>query len=312
MHRLAKLSLANRSVVALITIIIAIFGLISVGALKQELIPSFETPQAAIVTTYPGASPEVIDKQVSQPIESAVRALDGLVTSSSTSQSNVSIVRVEFDYGTSTAKVKENLNAALASLTLPSEASAKVLSGSFDSVPVLALGVSANSGNNEAVGKILADTATPLLSSVSGVRDVTVTGVVEKRINLELKQSVLTANGLTSQSITSALQANGFVIPAGTIDDSKGSISVEVGTPVNSLAAFKALPLIGSKTTVTTTKAPSFTGIPSGMTGQIPPGFKLPTTATSTPTVSSSISAPRPWKWGAGWSAIPWVHRPSR
>ena len=291
MHRLAKLSLANRSVVALITIIIAIFGLISVGALKQELIPSFETPQAAIVTTYPGASPEVIDKQVSQPIESAVRALDGLVTSSSTSQSNVSIVRVEFDYGTSTAKVKENLNAALASLTLPSETSAKVLSGSFDSVPVLALGVSANSGNNEAVGKILADTATPLLSSVSGVRDVTVTGVVEKRINLELKQSVLTANGLTSQSITSALQANGFVIPAGTIDDAKGSISVEVGTPVNSLAAFKALPLIGSKTTVTTTKTPSFAGIPAGMTGQIPPGFKLPTAATSAPTVSSSISA---------------------
>jgi HAE1 family hydrophobic/amphiphilic exporter-1 len=290
-YRLAKLSLANRSVVALITIIIAIFGLISVGSLKQELIPSFETPQAAIVTTYIGASPEVVDKQVSQPIESAVRALDGLVTSSSTSQSNVSVVRVEFEYGTSTAKVKENLNSALASLTLPTEASAKVLSGSFDSVPVLALGVSANNGDKESIGKILADTATPLLSSISGVRDVTVTGVVEKRINLELKQSVLTANGLTSQSITSALQANGFVIPAGTIDDTKGTISVEVGTPVNSLAAFKALPLIGSKTTVTQTKTPAVSGIPSGMTGQLPPGFKIPTGATSTPTVSTSISA---------------------
>jgi HAE1 family hydrophobic/amphiphilic exporter-1 len=289
-HRLAKLSLANRSVVALITIIIAIFGLISVGALKQELIPSFETPQAAIVTTYPGASPEVIDKQVSEPIESAVRALDGLVTSSSTSQSNVSIVRVEFDYGTSTAKVKESLNSALATLSLPADAKAKVLSGSFDSVPVIALGVSANSGNNEAIGKILADTATPLLSSVPGVRDVTISGVVEKRINLKLKQSVLTANGLSAQSITSALQANGFVIPAGTIDDNKGSISVEVGTPVNSLAAFKALPLIGSKTTVTSSPSvPSSTGLPSGFSGQIPSGFKIPTT--STPSVSTSITA---------------------
>jgi hydrophobic/amphiphilic exporter-1 (mainly G- bacteria), HAE1 family len=289
-HRLAKLSLANRSVVALITIIIAIFGLISVGALKQELIPSFETPQAAIVTTYPGASPEVIDKQVSEPIESAVRALDGLVTSSSTSQSNVSIVRVEFDYGTSTAKVKESLNSALATLSLPADAKAKVLSGSFDSVPVIALGVSANSGNNEAIGKILADTATPLLSSVPGVRDVTISGVVEKRINLKLKQSVLTANGLSAQSITSALQANGFVIPAGTIDDNKGSISVEVGTPVNSLAAFKALPLIGSKTTVTSSPSiPSSTGMPSGFSGQLPSGFKIPTT--STPSVSTSITA---------------------
>ena len=298
MHRLAKLSLANRSVVALITIIIAIFGLISVGALKQELIPSFETPQAAIVTTYPGASPEVIDKQVSEPIESAVRALDGLVTSSSTSQSNVSIVRVEFDYGTSTAKVKESLNSALASLTLPSEASAKVLSGSFDSVPVLALGVSANSGNNEAIGKILADTATPLLSGVSGVRDVTVSGVTEKRINLKLKQSVLTANGLSAQSITSALQANGFVVPAGTIDDNKGTISVEVGTPVNSLAEFKALPLIGSKTTVTSSPStsagsgiPSGFKIPAGFSGQIPSGFKLPSTTTAAPTTSTSVTA---------------------
>ena len=298
MHRLAKLSLANRSVVALITIIIAIFGLISVGALKQELIPSFETPQAAIVTTYPGASPEVIDKQVSEPIESAVRALDGLVTSSSTSQSNVSIVRVEFDYGTSTAKVKESLNSALASLSLPSEASAKVLSGSFDSVPVLALGVSANSGNNEAIGKILADTATPLLSGVSGVRDVTVSGVTEKRINLKLKQSVLTANGLSAQSITSALQANGFVVPAGTIDDNKGTISVEVGTPVNSLAEFKALPLIGSKTTVTSSPStsagsgiPSGFKIPAGFSGQIPSGFKLPSTTTAAPTTSTSVTA---------------------
>ncbi|MFM6939290.1 MAG: efflux RND transporter permease subunit, partial [Rhodoluna sp.] len=292
MHRLAKLSLANRSVVALITIIIAIFGLISVGSLKQELIPSFETPQAAIVTTYPGASPEVIDNQVSQPIESAVRALDGLVSSSATSQSNVSIVRVEFDYGTSTAKVKESLNSALASLTLPSEATAKVLSGSFDSVPVIALGVSANNGDNEAIGKVLADTATPLLSSVAGVRDVTISGVVEKRINLALKQSVLTANGLSAQSITSALQANGFVIPAGTIDDNKGSISVEVGTPVNSLAAFKALPLIGSKTTTTTSSTsgmPSGFQIPSGFSGQIPSGFKIPSTSStqSTTTVTA-------------------------
>ena len=73
MFRLAKLSLGNRAVVALATIVVAIFGVVSLGALKQELIPSFETPQAAIVTTYPGASPQVIDSQVSSPLEDAVR-----------------------------------------------------------------------------------------------------------------------------------------------------------------------------------------------------------------------------------------------
>ncbi len=283
MHRLAKLSLANRSVVALITAIVAIFGFVSLGALKQELIPSIETPQAAIVTTYIGASPEVIDKQVSQPIEAAVRALDGLVSSTTTSQSNISVLRVEFEYGTATSKVTEKLNAALASVTLPADASAKVLSGSFDSVPIIALGVSANDGDNEKLGKTLEDVAKPLFSSVSGVRDVTVAGVVEKRINLTFNQAALSANGLSQQSVVSALQANGFVLPAGTIEDSKGSISVEVGTAINSIADLKSLPLIGTKTTVTSTtpSIPSIPGMPSGI--QIP----------SIPSVSTSSTAVR-------------------
>jgi HAE1 family hydrophobic/amphiphilic exporter-1 len=138
MFRLAKLSVANRSVVALITFIVAIFGFVSLGALKQELIPSFETPQAAIVTTYVGASPEVIDQQVSQPIESAVRQLDKLTSSTSTSQSNISIVRVTFDYGVKTADVKAALESAVAGVDLPSEAKTDVISGSFDSVPIIA------------------------------------------------------------------------------------------------------------------------------------------------------------------------------
>ena len=287
MHRLAKLSLANRSVVALITAIIAVFGFVSLGSLKQELIPSIETPQAAIVTTYIGASPEVIDKQVSQPIDTAVRALDGLVSSTTTSRSNISIVRVEFDYGTSTAKVTEKINAALASVNLPSDASARVLSGSFDTVPIIVLGVSADNGDNEALEKIFADIARAEFSGISGVRDVAVSGVVEKRVNLKFNQSVLTANGLSSQSVISALQANGFVIPAGTIDDGNGTISVEVGTPVNSLADFKNLPLIGSKTTVSspTTGFPT-SGFP---TGSIPGGITIPTS----PTVNTSVTALR-------------------
>ena len=270
MHRLAKLSLNNRSVVALSTAIIAIFGFISLGSLKQELIPSFETPQAAVVTTYIGASPEVIDKQVSQVIDNAMRQQDGLVSSTTTSQANISIVRVEFEYGTSTAQVKEKVAAALASVssTLPANATAKQLSGSFDSVPIIALGVKPNDGDLDALSVKLEDIAVPALSDISGVREVSLTGTKEKRINLELKQGVLTANGLSQQSIVSALQANGFVVPAGTIDDSKGSISVEAGTPVNSLEDFKKLPLIGSKTSTTTTTPQ----IPSSVLGQLGAG----------------------------------------
>lgn len=249
MFRLAKKSLANRAVVALATIIVAIFGIVSLGGLKQELIPSFETPQAAIVTTYPGASPQVIDAQVSGPLEDAVRQLDGLVSTSATSQNNLSVLRVEFDYGTSTAKVKENLAAAVASVEskLPAGASAQVISGSFDSVPIISLGIS--SPDNAKIGKLLEDVAPTLFGGISGVRDVAVAGIEEKRVNLKLDNFSMARYGLSQQTIVSALKSNGFIVPAGSIVDSQGSISVEVGTPVDSVASFKALPLTGTSTT---------------------------------------------------------------
>ena len=269
MHRLAKLSLANRSVVALITIIITVFGVISLGSLRQELFPSIEVPQAAIVTTYPGASPTVVDSQISVPIENAVRTLDGVSSTSTTSQANISIVRVSFDYGTTSAQVKERLNGAVTGLsTLPSSVTPSVLSGSLDSIPIVALGVSAKNGNNAALGKIIADVANPILTPIDGVRDVTISGIVTKRINLQLKESVLKANNLTQQSIVTALQSNGFVLPAGSINDSKGQLTIQVGTAVESLKAFKALPLI---TTSTSTSFPTSTGTGSA-TGGFPTG----------------------------------------
>ena len=249
MHRLARLSLANRSVVALITVIIAIFGVISLTSLRQELFPSIEVPQAAIVTVYPGASPTVVDTQISKPIEAAVRGLDGESSTGTTSQANMSIVRVSFAYGTTTAQVKERLNSAVTGLTgLPAGVTPKVISGSLDSIPVVALGVSSNTGNNEQLSKTISDVATPIFTAVSGVGTVSIDGIIQKRVNLKLKQSVLKANGLSQQSIVTALQTNGIVIPAGVVNDSKGQLNIQVGTPVESIADFKALPLISVST----------------------------------------------------------------
>ena len=244
MHRLARLSLANRSVVALITVIIAGFGVFSLSSLRQELLPSFETPQAAITTVYPGASAEVIDKQVSQKIEAQVRTLDGLVTTSSTSQNNLSIVRVEFNYGTTSDKIKTDLNSVIASVesSLPTTAKAKVVVGSFDSVPIISLGIS--SDDNEKLGPILTDVAPSVFSGIAGVRDVTVAGDKVKRINLKLDNALLAKNGLSQQSIVTALQQSGFVLPAGSIHDSQGEVTLQIGTPVESIDALKNIALV--------------------------------------------------------------------
>jgi HAE1 family hydrophobic/amphiphilic exporter-1 len=250
LFRLATASLANRSVVGLLTVLIVASGLLSLTSLKQELLPSFEVPQASIVTPYPGASPEIVDAQISSLIEDEVRTLNNLVTVRSTSSANLSVVRVEFDFGTTTATVEEELNRVIANLkdSLPSDVSSRVISGSFDSVPIIVLSVASTTGDNDALAEILADVATPILSQVPGIQEITVAGAKKKEITLDLKAKVLRENGLSQQSIVDALRANGFIIPAGSITDTQGELQIEVGTNVNSLKAFKKLPLISSST----------------------------------------------------------------
>ena len=261
MFRLSTVSLANRSVVGLLTIILTVAGLISLGSLKQELLPSFEVPQASIVTSYPGASPEVVDAQVSSIIEDEARILKNLVNVTSTSRANVSVVRVEFDFGVSTAQVEEELNRVVANVqdSLPADVEPRVISGSFDSVPIIVLSVASTTGDNEAISEILEDIAVPILSQVPGIQEITVAGGKKKQITLDLKTGVLAANGLSQTSITDALRANGFILPAGSITDSEGELQIEIGTNVNSVEDFENLPLVASAT--------SFAQLPGGLTG---------------------------------------------
>ncbi len=247
MFILSKLSLANRAVVALITVIIAAFGFLSLGSLKQELIPSIEIPSAAIVTSYPGASPEVVDDQVSVPIENAVLGLEDLESTTVTSTTGLSVIRVSFEYGTTAAEATERLNNAISKVqgSLPEGAEPNVLSGSFDSVPIIILAVSANDGDNEAIGRELEQSAPSIFQQVDGVRDIAVSGAVSKQLNLTLNQFRLASTGLTQRDIATALTANGLVLPVGTLTDEDGSIAIQMGSAVNTVEAIEALPLVG-------------------------------------------------------------------
>ena len=246
MSILSKLSLKNRSVVALVTLIVAAFGFISVGGLKQELIPSIEIPSAAIVTSYPGASPEVVDSQVSSPIEQAVIGLEGVESTTVTSTTGLSVLRVSFAFGTTSDQATEKLNGVLSDLEglLPTDAEPRIISGSFDSVPIIVLAISDNNGDNERIGKKLEEVAPTLFQKVDGIREVAVSGAKEKRINLTLNQAALAAAGLSQRDIISAINANGLVLPVGSITDSEGSVSVQVGNAVDTVALFESLPLV--------------------------------------------------------------------
>lgn len=118
---------------------------------------------------------------------------------------------------------------------MPQDAEPQVLSGSFDSVPIIVFAVAANDGDNEAIGRELEQSAPSIFQQVDGVRDVAVSGAVSKQINLTLNQPRLASAGLTQRDIATALTANGLVLPVGTLTDEKGSIAIQMGSAVNTV-----------------------------------------------------------------------------
>src|SRR5690606_3792854 len=111
--RLARLSLANRAVVALATIAIFAFGALSLTSLKQELIPSLELPAGAVVAVYPGASPEVVEQNVTEPLEAAAQTVEGIESLSSSASTGMSMTTVEFEYGTDMDAATQRLTTAV-------------------------------------------------------------------------------------------------------------------------------------------------------------------------------------------------------
>lgn len=156
MQSLARFSPANRALIALVTIFVLAFGLLSTGALKQELIPSLQLPVAAVITTYAGASPAVVDEQISRSLSDAVKGVTGLEKVTSTASSGTSVVTVQVKYGTDLDKVPSQLQTAVNRLqgTFPDGVDSQVIAGSFDDFPVIQLAVSSDLSSQELAPKL--------------------------------------------------------------------------------------------------------------------------------------------------------------
>src|SRR5690606_36331814 len=140
---LARFSLANRALVALATVLAVLGGLWATTTLKQELIPPLDLPVVGAVTTYPGASPEVVEQQVSDVVEQAAGVVAGLEGTTSTSSAGSSVVLLELAYGTDVTNVQQEFQAAITRLdpALPASADTQVISGGIDDRPAVPLAV---------------------------------------------------------------------------------------------------------------------------------------------------------------------------
>ncbi|MCX2846470.1 efflux RND transporter permease subunit [Curtobacterium flaccumfaciens] len=266
MHLLSVFSLRNRALIALVTIVVAVFGGIALSSLKQELIPSVEFPQVAIVSAYPGATPEVVSNDVSTKIEQAIQVVPDLESTSATSSTGQSVVSASFQYGSNLASAEDKIQTAVNALSLPDSVQTQIVTGSFDDLPVLQVAVSA-SGNQEQLVDRLQASAIPDLEKLDGVRQADVFGNPGRRVVITPNQDELAARGLTQTAISDALDDNGTLIPGGTITEDGSTLSVQTGERIASLEDIRALPLTSSSSSSGSSGSSGSDGSGSGAAG---------------------------------------------
>ncbi|ADD42842.1 efflux RND transporter permease subunit [Stackebrandtia nassauensis] len=240
MTRLARLSLANRSLVIMIAVVLTGIGAYVIPQLKQQLFPSLSLPMATVASGYAGASPQIVEEQVTKPIENSLKNLDGAEEVTSTSSEGMSQVRVAFDYDRESDEIVSDIQEAVNKVEaeLPDDVEPRVIAGSTDDIPVVALAVSNGDDSDDGEAKLLdklETTVVPELESVDNVKEAQVTGARAEQVTITPDTEEMTKKGLSPTAIPTALEANGVSVPAGTLTEGDKSMSVQVGESLKSV-----------------------------------------------------------------------------
>lgn len=204
------------------------FGLIAANRLGVDQLPNPNIPVVAIFTSYPGASPEVVDKQVTQVIEGGISNLAGITNINSNSSSGSSRVILQFGTGTDQNAVANQVGAQVSALarSLPSGVNAPTVR-TFDPTasPILEFGLSGGGASLAEVYDYAQNTLTNVLQRIDGVANVTLTGGLNRQFQVLLDPSRLQYYNLTPQQVTQAITSGAVNQPIGSITRAGNTLS---------------------------------------------------------------------------------------
>ncbi|MEU6445756.1 efflux RND transporter permease subunit [Streptomyces sp. NPDC046979] len=246
MSWLSRFSLAQRALIGLMSIVALVFGAIAIPQLKQQLLPTIELPMVSVLAPYQGASPDVVEKQVVEPIEDSLEAVDGISGVTATASEGNAVIMASFDYGPNTqqlvADVQQAVNRARAQL--PDDVDPQVISGSTDDIPTVVLAVTSDE-DQQALADRLDRTVVSELKDIDGVAQVTVDGVRDVEVTVTPDPAKLGAAGVSPQVLAQSLQAGGATVPAGSFDEDGANRTVQVGGGFTSLKQIQDLMVTG-------------------------------------------------------------------
>lgn len=188
---LSKFSVKKPYTVLVGVILILVLGFMSLRSMSTDLLPDMELPYALVITTYPGASPEEVESAVTKPVEQAMASISNMKEVSSISNSNVSLVVLEFNEGadmnTATIDMRESLDNVSAQWS-DSIGNPTIMKINPDMMPIMVSAVDWDGKDEFELTEQLETVLLPDIESVEGVASVTTSGEVEKQIQVIIQQ----------------------------------------------------------------------------------------------------------------------------
>ena len=220
----------NPVTTALVFIAMAIFGVFSLINISLDRFPKFDANVIMVMSSYPGASAEDIETNLTKVLENTLNGVSDLKDITSTSKENMSMIVLKFiegvDIDVATNDVRDKLD--MVNSVLPDGASLPfIFKFSADDMPIMIMAATANE-SLPALEKILDDKLATPLARVSGVGTVSVAGAPQREIQVYCDPNKLEAYGLTVSGISSIIAAENRNVPSGTIDIGSNAYALRV------------------------------------------------------------------------------------
>lgn len=241
-----RLSILNPVMATMVMMALVVLGLFSYQRLKVDQFPDIELPTLAIQLDYPGASPEIIESEVTRKVEEAVNTVAGINQLYSRSYEGSSVVIVQFNLDVDGRRAADDVREKLSAIrpTLRDEVKEpRVLRFDPANRPIFSLALtSPNSSQSEQALTTYADQILrKRLENVRGVGSVNLVGALKRQINVYLKPEAMQALGLRAEQVANAVRLENQDQPAGSVRAQGQDRVVQIDARLKTVRDFERL-----------------------------------------------------------------------
>lgn len=240
---LASLSVKRPVLAIVMSVVIVLFGLIGYKFLGVREFPSVDPPVITVRTNYTGANAEVIQSQITEPLEKVINGIEGIRTISSSSNLGSSIITVEFnlntDLETAANDVRDKVSQGLRQLPQDIDAPPVVSKADANSDPIISMTLLSNTRSLLEVSDYAENVIAQNLQTISGVSSVQIWGQRRYAMRIRLMPDKLAAYALTPADIRQALARENVDLPAGKIEGNATELTVKTIGRLSGVSAFE-------------------------------------------------------------------------